>query len=598
MLRDLIIKTVVPLSIIGTAVLSFQMGVVVSGNPGLTHAPLGVQLLYACTLFTFGGASLGFPLTGPDLWRDALYVTYFLAPVVSAAAFFELFYVLSRPLLSIDFFVAKQYIVFGYGRVGKASIAAVRKQIEVERQYQSFAHKTPFSRFRFNLWKFKNRVRFIVIDKHVRPSAAGVNLFGSDEFFIKHDLQDASIIKRLNLTKTDGIFVLTDDEWINLGILKVVEKYCSVPEVQNENVSATHLPPIWRGPKFLFTRMNSRDFMRALDEQYRVRYSSSGDPRFFFFNTHMESASQLFDTENPNHVLINEFREFHRWGQGREIHTWIFFGFGRFSSMFCEKLLDDEMFNEEVRDIIIIDKNATHELNLFKIEHADLWRHAGKEKGFSILRDKASPIDAPMEELSKYQNILREHDLSSCLVVFGSNIDTANFNTAIAFKKLFSSPGMPPCNLRYIVRSRDNEADEPALLQQIVSGSLDRRSAAIPLIVVPTYSWMGAYFEDCFNTLNLGLHARVITPSSVQLHWKSVQGSTIHIRLTQITLSGSEIAESFHHSSGLGIVLDELTPDTLYRWEISNSRSENEFNPASWSYPSYFLTKSHGKAAR
>jgi hypothetical protein len=42
------------------AVTSLQMGVVVKGASGLTAAPVGMQVLYACTLFTFGGASLGY----------------------------------------------------------------------------------------------------------------------------------------------------------------------------------------------------------------------------------------------------------------------------------------------------------------------------------------------------------------------------------------------------------------------------------------------------------------------------------------------------------------------------------------------------------
>ncbi|MFM7822903.1 MAG: hypothetical protein ACKPB3_03915, partial [Bacteroidota bacterium] len=301
-MRDFIFKTFLPLSIIALAVLSFQTGVVVAGNPELTQAPVGIQFLYSCTLFTLGGTSLGYPVEGPEFWKTVLYALYFIAPVVSAAAFLELFYMLSRPMLSFAPFVRKNYYIFGYGRVGRAAINKLRKLNSNRHLADSKVNlmKRLFSRFFFASWLHNSGYRYIIIDKNVRPSTASIHLFGSDEFLIKQDIQDLSIINKLSFGKTEGVFFLTDDENLNMGLLKCLEQRLGFSVIESNDSNTDKIERLNRSTndnlKFIFIRMNTKDFIDHLNFQFEERKKSNPmSPHCFFFNTHIAAAIQLFD---------------------------------------------------------------------------------------------------------------------------------------------------------------------------------------------------------------------------------------------------------------------------------------------------------------
>jgi hypothetical protein len=608
-MRDLLLKVLPPLVVIFLSVISFQSGVTVPGNLALTDAPIGIQVLYSCTLFTLGGTSLGYPNGGPDFWRSVLYVMYFAAPLISAAALMELFYILSRPIVSMNLFNRETYLVLGYGRVGRAAIESVRKNVQSRNGFTDSKGFKWAARYFLLSWIYQIfKPRFIVFDMNVRQTTASVSFNGSDVHFVRHDLRDTKFIDDLSFGRIKGVFILTDDEWINLGILKALEKkLCKTTKQainQNDDHIFFHKNAEWDSSiEYVFTRMHSRDFMMAMSHEYECRESK---PKIHFFNTQMEAASQLFDTDNPNECLLNEFSDFHKWGQGRDIHTWIFFGFGRFSSTFCEKLLEDEMFNNEVKEIIIIDQNASHEYKLFKIEHGDFWRITKNEKGFNILSDKATIIDRPMEKLSDYEMQISDqlqmdilsHQAASALVVFGSNNDSANFNTAIAFKKFLKTRLSEHCKFHFIVRCRDKDSYAPNLMQQIVAHSKGKSGIDVPLIVIPTYSWVGAYFEDRFNDMDLGLKATVITSSSVVLSW---QRKINKDNALEVPILNYKIHE-FHEQSHSGFIKEighqekhellGLVPETLYQWQVGFRPTPNTPDGAiKWSAPSFFLTK-------
>jgi|GEM_PF-6721196 hypothetical protein len=502
-MRDLIFKTLLPVAIIALSVLSFQMGVVVAANPELTEAPLGIQFLYCCTLFTLGGTSLGYPVDGPEFWQTILYASYFIAPVVSAAAFLELFYMLSRPLLSYDPFVRRNYYIFGYGRVGRAAINKL-KQFNLEQSKRhsktNFAESI-FSTFFFSSWLHRAQYRYIIIDKNARASTASIHLFGSDEFFIKQDVQDHAIVKKLNFRKTEGVFLLTDDETLNLGLLKALEDQLGmgVSAVDAKKGLESHsVARFWRKSnlKYVFVRMNSRDFIDHMEKR-SVHEAQAQNllPRKFFFNTHIAAAGQFFDTYvNPE--IREQLEVFEKWKLQNEIKTWVFFGFGRFSSTLCEGLLKRE-FGKTVQKIIIIDPHATEEHRIFEIEHPDFWRDSAETPSghFAIRKPNVSLYNQPMENFSNFEGELEKYNLGSSLVVFGSQLDPVNFKTAITFKKVF---GPRSKDLRFIIRCRDNEADERRLMTEIIAQS----GLPIETIVVPTYTWVGAYFEDKLRELS------------------------------------------------------------------------------------------------
>lgn len=497
-MREALFKIVVPLFVIVAAVTSLQMGVVVKGASGLTAAPVGMQVLYACTLFTFGGASLGYPVEGPDAWRLVLYATYFLAPIISATAFFELFYVLSRPILSIDLFVRERYIILGHGRVGRAAQEAVLRRTRRMSGGTGSKAVRLLRKLFFTSWMDCNRTGFIIVDRDVRQSAATVNMFGRNVHFIRYDLHDKALLKRLNLQRSAGVFILTDDEWVNLSLLQGIEELCARKGGRG----------VWKGPSRIFTRMRSRDHLLFLRGRHQNFSGKGALPRFEFFNTHMEAADRLFaDPGNAPDGLptihSSAVREavghVRAWAASGEVHTWVFFGFGRFCATICERLLDDPAFNAAVRRVIIVDVHATGSFKLFCRDHEHQWTGT-LEPGWRMFMDKVTLLDRAMEDLALFEQELAGHDLRSALVVFGTNSQSANFETAVAFMKLFAPLNAGGGGFKLLVRSYDEGAHEPELLDHLVTTIDARHGCATSVIIVPSYAWVSSYFEDRLAT--------------------------------------------------------------------------------------------------
>ena len=71
------------------ALLSFNNGVYLEDKPNICTDPLFVQIYYIIGLFLLAGIDFGMPVGGNDFYRILLYISYFLAPLITVLAVIE-----------------------------------------------------------------------------------------------------------------------------------------------------------------------------------------------------------------------------------------------------------------------------------------------------------------------------------------------------------------------------------------------------------------------------------------------------------------------------------------------------------------------------
>ncbi len=75
--------------IFGLSISAFVLGTTVTERPGLANAGILTHVYYALGLFVLGGLDLGTPTGGPLVGRVFLWISFFLAPAITAAAVVE-----------------------------------------------------------------------------------------------------------------------------------------------------------------------------------------------------------------------------------------------------------------------------------------------------------------------------------------------------------------------------------------------------------------------------------------------------------------------------------------------------------------------------
>ena len=71
------------------ALLAFNNGVYLEDKPNICTDPLFVQIYYTIGLFLLAGIDFGMPMGGSEFYRILLYISYFLAPLITVLAVIE-----------------------------------------------------------------------------------------------------------------------------------------------------------------------------------------------------------------------------------------------------------------------------------------------------------------------------------------------------------------------------------------------------------------------------------------------------------------------------------------------------------------------------
>jgi len=446
-MSKILLRLLIPPIIVILSVIAFKSGVVVQEKPDLTDMPVGMILFHCISLFGLGAKDLGFPTGGPMVWQYVLVSMYFIAPLVAFAAIAEILYFFTKSFLPLLLLGGGHYLILGYGRKGKSVVNALTKNDQPE-QVKNLIHSILGS---------NRKHKLVIVDENIKENESGFSIFNLNRLKLHAELSDTSILNNLNVGKAKGIFIVTNDEWLNLNL------YFKVKEILNKNGN-TQASPI------IYTSITSSELMHSVHLSELEK-----SPNDHFFNVHVEASKQLFDSENVNPSLDKEYHAFQAWKR-LTFENIVFLGFGRFARAFYHNLVDNNMFIQSISKLVILDKMPE-----------ESWQQLSFDYNVACA---ISPdfIACDLEHLLDKQRLIKETIKGSTLFVFGSNSEFLNLKTATVIHKIF---GNHPGN-RYLIRLcyKDN------FPVHFVKSMLGEET-----IFVPTHGWTEAFFEDEFKKL-------------------------------------------------------------------------------------------------
>ncbi len=241
-------------SAFGLALYAFRSGVVVSDRPEVLGAGILTHVYYSLGLFVLGGLDLGVPVEGPDGARIALWLAYFLAPLVTAGVLVESALRLLRPAWIQRQNLRDHIIVVGVGQLGEL--------------------------FLESLYAVEKNPRVLLVDTQESQTllAKARNQYGAP--YVCADIRSASTLDALNLGRAKGVALLTGDDLVNL------EAAWAVLEAKPDMSIVAHIDDI--------------QMKREMD---RLMGDAEGQ-RIRAFNMHHMAADRLYD-----HHLAPRFEE-------------------------------------------------------------------------------------------------------------------------------------------------------------------------------------------------------------------------------------------------------------------------------------------------
>jgi hypothetical protein len=425
-MNKIAVRILAPLLVVSLAIIAFKSGVTVADKKDVENLPIGILLFHCINLFTFGAKDFGMPNGGPQFFQYVLYATYFIAPLISLSALAECFYFFSKPILPLLLFRGNHFIIIGNGRVGKAAV----KQIQDS---------------------FKSKPRIVIIDKNIEKESSGLQVFRNNKVLINADVLNSKILEKVNIKNAKGIFILTDNEWVNL------KTYYQIRE--NTMVNPSHR---------IYVRLSSVDLIHFLHSK---EVNNDWNAQHHFINVHTAATHQLFSNFQSTQKSANEKVKFQEWTKN-PIKQFIFIGFGRFAQALSTELHSKNLL--DYANLIIVDLDA---------EAA--W------KNYTADNKKAKPlqptlVNCKMEALAKLQPHIKDEFLNDTVVVFCANDETINIKTAANFHKMFDSHHA----MKYILRIREAKTFPDHLLQAVVGKNY---------LLIPTYDWMEDYYQEAFS---------------------------------------------------------------------------------------------------
>jgi Trk K+ transport system NAD-binding subunit len=308
-----LVRFSVPILIVIISTICFQFGVNVENIPDEDSKGILMHILYALSLFTLGGVSLGVPISGP-LWAiRLLYVMYYLAPAVSLGALVEHLFTSARFYLRFKILKGNHFVIIGAGRVAT--------QIP---EMLNGVYKNNYKRTKLGI-----EVPIVVADKNKGALLSSLNKYN----ILSFNAEDAAIIKNLNFGKAKMIFILTDNDWVNVNLFFQLKKHFS----SNSNLK--------RIPK-IFIRIKSEDLLIELKKNHFESHC-------VFFNVHIEAIKLMMSDS----VMKTEiYRNWLKMIKQSCPQTIVFLGFGRFGQHTLLSYLNNESetLKDSVNKVIII----------------------------------------------------------------------------------------------------------------------------------------------------------------------------------------------------------------------------------------------------
>ncbi|MGB5812021.1 MAG: NAD-binding protein, partial [Polyangiales bacterium] len=293
------------LSAFGLAVYAFREGVIVSDRPNVVGAGLLTHVYYSLGLFVLGGLDLGVPIDGPQGARIALWVAYFMAPIVTAGVVIESAMRLMKPGWLQRQSLRDHIIVVGVGQLG---------ELFLESFYRTGT---------------KQKVLLVDTQDSQRLLEKARTQFGTP--YVCADIRNPTTLQTLSLDRARGLALLTGDDLVNLeAAWAALQLVPGLPVV-------AHI-----------------DDMPMKREMDRLMGDTDGQ-RIQAFNMHHIAAERLYE-----HHLSRRFQE----TEGRDVVVLV--GFGRFGQTMLDHLRQEA--SEELDRVVIVDPNAKNAIATFNMQ--------------------------------------------------------------------------------------------------------------------------------------------------------------------------------------------------------------------------------------
>jgi hypothetical protein len=285
---------------------AFAGGVTTTEIDDLREQSVLAWIYYCAALFVLGGLDLGVPAGGPLLAQGALWITFFLAPAITATAVIEAAIRLLRPGSSSLQSLRGHAIHVGGGRLGQTYLEAI---LAVE-PLQTVLHVVEADRS---------------LHSSEHPLPANVHL-------VSAATADPATLDLMRLGHAEEMVVIADDDLSNL------ETAWAAKELAHELPVAVHV----------------RD-LALLRPVTRMIQDSTGSDHPLVFNTHRIAALQLYERLLHPHFENTGYRD-----------VFIMGGFGGFAQTILELLR--AMATEELQHVVIVDEFASARVRQFEAD--------------------------------------------------------------------------------------------------------------------------------------------------------------------------------------------------------------------------------------
>ncbi len=316
-MNKIVFRIIAPIVVVSLAIIALKLGVTVAAKPDLGNEPTSILLFHCISLFTFGAKDFGMPNGGNPILQNILYLTYFVAPLISLSALAECMYFFSKPILPLLLFRGNHFIIIGNGRVGKATANQLQN-------------------------RFSAKSKVVIIDKNIEKESNGLQVFRNNKILVNADVLNSQILQKINIKKAKGVFILTDNEWVNF------KTYYQI----RDNISSN-------SNNRIYVRLSSVDLIHFLQNK---DLNNDWRAEHHFINVHIASTHQLFSAYQNNQNSANPKSTFIVWNKA-PLKQVVMIGFGRFAQAFLSEMKIKNYLS--AAKIIILDLDAQGAWRIF-----------------------------------------------------------------------------------------------------------------------------------------------------------------------------------------------------------------------------------------
>ena len=282
------------------ALLAFKNGVYFEGKPNISSDTIFVQIYYTIGLFLLAGIDLGMPMGGTEFHRFLLFISYFLAPLITVLAVIEaVLKSISPDYLKRAF---KNHVVI---------IGASKEAISIIHGWNDPVNQLDEA---VEHLQYHEGTKLLIVEKDSNNTKLEYFRELSSKRKVKiiiGDINHSEILSKLNVKEALGCIITTNSDILNINIaLKLQKEY----KIKAENI---------------ITRV----------EDFDLQYLINDDDDITFTSSHRKLANCFF------HKYIETFLY---------LENLVIFGFGTFGQNILESISRSIKFN----NLIIVDPDA------------------------------------------------------------------------------------------------------------------------------------------------------------------------------------------------------------------------------------------------